>query len=236
MSMVRLSVRRGLTLIELLVTVTVLSIAVALVIPSVGQTGVLRVQSAVRTIASDIAAAQTEAMAFQSRRAIYFGVVPVDAEGSAFVAGNGYVVVEPTGTSLTIDNLSQYMLYMPESPGKPYARVFDGGMRYGGAIIDDADFDGNPYLAFDELGGPLKSLSTGQPGAGGTITITAPDFGVAYAITVEAMTGRVDIDLIEGDSAADDDDDDAPTGPTLPPTGPPEETGDPIDKGGELPF
>ncbi len=71
----RLSMRRGLTLIELLVTVTVLSIAVALVIPSVSQTGVLRVQAAVRTIASDIAAAQTEAMAFQSRRAIYFGAV-----------------------------------------------------------------------------------------------------------------------------------------------------------------
>mgnify|MGYP000582628636 CR=1 FL=1 len=40
MSGERLGTRRGLTLIELLVTVTVLSIAVALVIPSVGQTGI----------------------------------------------------------------------------------------------------------------------------------------------------------------------------------------------------
>ena len=230
----RLGTRRGLTLIELLVTVTVLSIAVALVIPSVGQTGVLRVQAAVRTIASDIAAAQTEAMAFQSRRAVYFGAVATDDAGSSFVAGNGYVVLEPTGTSLDLDNLQDYMLYMPESPGEPFARAFDGD-RYGGAQITSADFDGNPFLAFDELGGPLRSLSTGEPGSGGTILLEAPDFGVAYEVSVEAMTGRVDINLVE-ESEDEGEDDDGPTGPTIPPTSPPEETEDPVDMGSELPM
>jgi hypothetical protein len=176
-------------------------------------------------------------MAYQSRRALYFGAVPVDDAGTAFTAGNGYAVVEPTGTSLTLNNLQNYLLFMPESPGQPYARVFDSGMRYGGAVIESADFDGNPFLAFDELGGPLKSLSTGQPGAGGTIIVEAPNFGVAYAITVEAMTGRVDVNLIEdGEEDGEDDDASGPSDPTSPPTGPPEETDEPIDTGSELPF
>ncbi len=223
MTPMRLSERRGLTLIELLVTMTVLAVAAALVIPSVGQTGVLRVQSAVRTIASDIALAQTEAMAFQTRRALYFGAVPTDAAGTSFEAGNGYAVVEPTGTSLTLDNLQDYMLYMPEKPGEPFARVFDGGVRYGGATIDSADFDGNPFLAFDELGGPLRSLATGEPGTGGTIIVESPGFDVAYEITVEAMTGRVHIELVEG-----------PVGPIG--GGNDEIGGSPPDEGGMLPI
>ena len=192
----RLGSRRGLTLIELLVTVTVLSIAVALVIPSVGQTGVLRVQSAVRTIASDIALAQTEAMAFQTRRALYFGAIPSDAAGTAFEGGNGYVMVEPSGTSLGVANLQNYTLYMPEDPGRPFARRFDEA-KYGGSVITSPSFDGNPFLAFDELGGPLKSLTTGEPGSGGTVLVEAEGFGVSYELTVEAMTGRVNIDRVE---------------------------------------
>jgi prepilin-type N-terminal cleavage/methylation domain-containing protein len=197
MNSTRLSVRRGLTLIELLITVTVLSIACAIAIPSISQTGVLRVQSAVRTIASDIAQAQTEAMAFQTRRALFFGAVASDPSGSAFKAGNGYAVVEPTGTSLALDELQNYRLYMPEDPGVAYARSFANDTRYGGAEIVDADFDGQVYLAFDELGGPLKSLATPEPGSGGTVRIESPGYGVAYVITVEAMTGRVDVALDE---------------------------------------
>ena len=191
----RLSSRRGLTLIELLITVTVLSIAVALVIPSINSTGALRVQSAVRTIASDIALAQTEAMAFQTRRALYFGAVPTDPSGSAFESGNGYAVVEPTGNTLGMDNLANYRLYMPENAGTVFARTFADDTRYGGAEITDANFDGKVYLAFDELGGPLKSLASSEPGSGGTIHIDSPGYGVAYTITVEAMTGRVDVAL-----------------------------------------
>lgn len=195
MNRARLSSRRGLTLIELLITVTVLSIAVAIAIPSISQTGVLRVQSAVRTIASDIALAQTEAMAYQTRRALYFGAVSADTTGSSFETGDGYAVVEPTGTSLAMDNLQDYRLYMPDHPAEVFARNFANDTRYGGAEITDADFDGHVYLAFDELGGPLKSLDSTEPGSGGTVRVESEGYGVAYTITVEAMTGRVDVAL-----------------------------------------
>lgn len=207
MNSARLSARRGLTLIEVLITVTLLSIAAALVIPSISQTGVLRVQSAVRTIAADIAQAQTEAMAYQTRRALYFGAVPTDSSGSTFEAGNGYAVVEPTGNSLALDSLQNYRLYMPEDQGRVFARNFTDDTRFGGATIVDADFDGEVYLAFDELGGPLKSLNSPAPGSGGTVVIESAGYGVAYTITVEAMTGRVDVSLVE--AAEPDDDEDA---------------------------
>ncbi|MEO1129637.1 MAG: prepilin-type N-terminal cleavage/methylation domain-containing protein [Planctomycetota bacterium] len=196
--------RRGLTLVELLVTITVLSVAALLVIPSMSQTGVLRIQAAVRTITSDIAFAQTEAMAFQSRRGIYFGVTPVDEAGTAFASGNGYVVCEPTGSELTTDNVQQYMLYLPEDPSKPFARTFDNEMLYGGAEIESAEFDGGSALFFDELGGPLAALDSTEPGSGGVIRIVAEDFGLEYELTVEAMTGRVDVNRVDDDAPEED--------------------------------
>ena len=192
----------GLTLVELLITIMVLAIAVALVIPQMGQTGVLRVQSAVRTLTSDIALAQTEAMAYQTRRAIFFGAVRGSGDELSFVEGNGYVVCEPTTEDLTLDNLASYALFLPEKRGEPYARAFDASTAYGGAVIDAASFDGAPVLLFDELGGPISSLETGDSGNGGTVVIRSDAYGVAYQITVEAMTGRVRVERLEEEGAA----------------------------------
>jgi prepilin-type N-terminal cleavage/methylation domain-containing protein len=55
--------RRAYTLVEMLITVVILAIAAALVIPSMGQTGVLRVQGALRMVVSDLTTAQSDAVA-----------------------------------------------------------------------------------------------------------------------------------------------------------------------------
>lgn len=188
---------RGFTLVELLVTVTVLAIATALVIPQMSQTGVLRVQSAVRTITSDIAQAQTEAMAYQTRRALYFGVVLAAGDDLAFEEGNGYAVVEPTTEELTVENLGNYAMFMPEKGGEPYARGFANSQVYGGAVIEAASFDDQPVLMFDELGGPIASLNTGATGNGGSVIVRSDAYGIAYEIEVEAMTGRINVNRIE---------------------------------------
>jgi len=193
----------GFTLVELLVTITVLAIATALVIPQMGQTGVLRVQSAVRTITSDIAQAQTEAMAYQTRRALYFGVVLVPGDGVAFEEGNGYAVVEPTTEPLTVANLGNYAMFMPEKNGEPYARGFANSQVYGGAVIDSASFDDEPVLMFDELGGPIASLESGATGNGGSVVVRSDAYGIAYEIEVEAMTGRINVNRIEDEGEAD---------------------------------
>jgi hypothetical protein len=58
----------------MLTVCTVLGISAAMLIPSMSQTGVLRVQAAVRTVISDIVFAQSDAVAFQQKRAIVFDV------------------------------------------------------------------------------------------------------------------------------------------------------------------
>src|SRR5688572_202575 len=63
---------RAYTLVEMLVVVAILGIAGALVIPSMGQAGVLRIHAAVRTLVSDLTFVQTDALAYQQRRAVIF--------------------------------------------------------------------------------------------------------------------------------------------------------------------
>ena len=74
--------RRAFTLVELLIAVTVMGIAGALVIPSMSQVGALRGQTAVRTIVADITYAQSEALAHQRRYVIVFGQI-VESDGAS---------------------------------------------------------------------------------------------------------------------------------------------------------
>jgi prepilin-type N-terminal cleavage/methylation domain-containing protein len=170
---------RGLTLIEILMTIAVLSLAVAMAIPSMSQTGVLRVQAAVRTIASDVALAQTEAMAYQSRRAVYFGAV-----------------VEPTGTSLELGTLGQYALTLPENQNRPFSRDFASRDVFGGAEVVNPDFDGDAVLIFDELGGPLRDLTGPDPSVGGAVEVRAPDLDLLYRLTIQPMTGQLRVERV----------------------------------------
>ncbi|GAB4545114.1 MAG: hypothetical protein Tsb0013_02710 [Phycisphaerales bacterium] len=200
--------RKGLTLIELLVTVAVMAITAALVIPSMNSTGVLRVQAAARTVVSDITLAQTEAMAFQVRRGIFFNAVS-DGNGG-YKAGNGYVVAEPTSVPLALGNLASYELTMPDDPSVAYARDFERyAERFGGATVTGASFDDVSVLYIDELGAPMRFGDPGGggvpealPGNGGNLTIEAPGMNVGYEITVDTMTGRVDVRRVELDGAA----------------------------------
>jgi prepilin-type N-terminal cleavage/methylation domain-containing protein len=160
--------RRAYTLIEILIVVTLLGIAAALVSPVVGSTDVLRVQSTVRAIVADIAFAQSDALATQSGRAIIF-----DADA------NKYTIVEVKGPVL--------------NPATDTMQVVEigNGKKYGDSKLISAEFDGDAILVFDEIGGPVTEPDTTTPSAGGKITITGS--GQTFEITVEAYTGRVTV-------------------------------------------
>lgn len=64
--------RRAYTLIEVLVTVVILGIAGAVVVPSMSGAGILRIQAGVRTVVADITFAQMDALAYQEARGIVF--------------------------------------------------------------------------------------------------------------------------------------------------------------------
>lgn len=188
--MARTARARAFTLIEVMIVVVLLGIAGALVIPSMSQASVLRVQSTVRTVVADITYLQGEAMAYQGRRAIWFGKVAVfDADAGAWTYedGNGYTMCEVRGAAL---NLATDALPDPDNLTRPLSRNFDDA-RYAGARIQGVDFNGGSLLIFDELGGPVLELDGPDPGAGGSLEVIGS--GSTFRVDVQPYTGRVTV-------------------------------------------
>ncbi|MBL8990873.1 MAG: type II secretion system protein [Phycisphaerae bacterium] len=173
--------RRAFTLIEMLVVVSILGIAGAMVIPQMGSVGVLRVQGAIRQIVSDITFAQSDAIAFQQRRAIVFDV-----------PNSRYTLVSIPGA--TVDPAVNTM-FDPARPDGRYV-VTIGGTATGGARIASATFNGTSTLIFDDMGSPAAAASGDTPGLGGTIRVTSDD--QVYDIVIEPYTGRISVRKIEG--------------------------------------
>lgn len=167
---------RGYTLVEVLVVITVLGLAAAMVIPSMGSTGVLRIQAAARQIVADITFAQSDALAYQSRRAIVF-----------LPAENRYVVCEVNGP--TVDPATD-AIYNPSEPGERYDVTIDTE-KMGGAQLTVANFDGDNVLVFDELGGPVQAPDSETASSGGFVQITGADS--VFQVDVEPYTGRVTV-------------------------------------------
>jgi prepilin-type N-terminal cleavage/methylation domain-containing protein len=161
--------RGGYTLIEVLVVVTVLGIAASMVIPSFGGSEPLRVQAAVRTVVSDITFAQSDALAFQTGRAITFHA----DEGR-------YALIEVRGSSV---NESTDMIYDQQL----------ANARFGVLQIVEADFGSNVdgTLIFDEMGSPVTAAGGSTPAPNGRLVIEGA--GDRYTLTVEGFTGRVTI-------------------------------------------
>lgn len=175
---VLLPLRGGYTLVEVLVVVTVLGLAAALIAPSMGSTGVLRIQAAARQLVADITFAQSDALAYQSRRAIVF--LPGE---------NRYVVCEVNGPIVDPETDA---IWNPSRPSEKYDITIDAE-KMGGAQITDANFNGDPahVLVFDELGGPVQAPDSEKPSSGGFVEITGSGF--VYRVEVEAYTGRVTV-------------------------------------------
>lgn len=158
---------RAYTLIELLIVILVLGIAAALIVPSMGGTGSLRVQAAVRTIVADLTETQSDALAFQKGRAIVF-----------YPEANRYVIVDVNGAELDVDN-------------DKIRETKIQGAEFGDARIQSVDCDGDTTLVFDELGSPVQAPMSTDPAANGQIVVTGS--GQTFTITIEAYTGRITV-------------------------------------------
>lgn len=159
--------RGGYTLVEVLIVVTILGIAGAMVVPAFSQTGVLRTQAAVRTIVSDITTAQSDALAMQTGRAIQF---------------------TPSG--------GEYRIAEVRSPNVDFSLDLLGhtvvtGETYGHTTMTSARFGAGTTLYLDEMGSPETAAMSGIPASAGYVEVEGS--GQRYRITVEAYTGRVTV-------------------------------------------
>jgi len=162
------------TLIELLLVIIMLGIASALVVPSLGSTDVLRVQSAVRTIVADINYAQSDALARQRGLAIIFNA-----------GSNSYSIVEVKGTTLfpATDTIQSVTL--------------SNSRRFHDTRLVSATFDnGSNILVFDDMGGPVTAPGSSTPGNGGVIVVSGSQS--VFNITVEPYTGRLTVTRVSG--------------------------------------
>ncbi|MBY0307641.1 MAG: prepilin-type N-terminal cleavage/methylation domain-containing protein [Phycisphaerales bacterium] len=169
----------GFTLIEVLVTVAILAIAAAMVIPAMGTTGVLKVQGAIRQIVSDITFAQSDAIAQQQGRAVKFET-----------ATNSYRLIQVVGA--TVDDANT--LYEPSRQGGRYVTSLNNA-DFGGATISSTTLSGNT-LVFDDMGTPVTSAGGNTPSTGGKVVLIT---GTSrHEVLIEAYTGRTTIRKVSG--------------------------------------
>ncbi|MSR40283.1 MAG: type II secretion system protein [Phycisphaerales bacterium] len=182
------SIHRGYTLIEVLIVVTVLGLASALLTPLLGNRGDFDVQAAVRMLVADLTFAQSDALALQELRRVHF-----------YEDGTGWCLVriEESDLNSTFDASSADYISDPlAGSDRQLAYIVQlGNGNFGGARVESVELDGNSRdVSFDELGGTVSS--TGLPGSGGSIVIAAP--GVRYRIELAPVTGKIVVARIDG--------------------------------------
>ncbi|MEM6334055.1 MAG: type II secretion system protein [Planctomycetota bacterium] len=163
--------RRGYTLIEVLVTVTVLALASAVVVPSLLRSGELGLQAAARMVIADTLFTQNDAIAYQAPRRIVFDV-----------SNNEYRLEE--GVADNIGNITWSVMdgRLQGGGGGEYLVDFDTDNRFDGVVLIAADFNGSEMVSFDVLGGPSS---------GGFVRLRFE--GEVYRIEVAEFTGRVSV-------------------------------------------
>jgi prepilin-type N-terminal cleavage/methylation domain-containing protein len=177
--------RRGYTLIEVLIVVTILGLAGALLVPYLSSKGDFDTQAAVRALIADITFAQSDALANQGFRRVHF-----------FDDGTGWCLVrvaaepfDPAVADYVYDPLASnaergsYIVNLQES------------QRFSSVRVQAVDLDGGKRaITFDELGGTVGA--GGLPGTGGRIVLTSPQ--ATYQVDVSPVTGKVRVTRLAG--------------------------------------
>lgn len=162
------NIQRAFTLTEVLIVITIMGIAAAVVVPQMLNAGTLHVQAAARSIISDILVAQNEAVVRQAGRQMVFGT-----------DSSKYTLADSNGTAINA----------PWGEGGKYVVDFGKDNRFRNVQIQNVAFgsdeDSKHILSFNELG---------VPGKGGTVDVVSGT--TRYRITIASFTGKVTIALV----------------------------------------
>ena len=176
--------RNGYTLVEMLVTLVIMGIAAALLVPSLGAFGAIETQAAVRRLVSDIAFAQSEAVAHQRYLRVQFhadgsgwSLVRVDSTGffDPFDATVADYVADPAGV---------------QRGGGDFIVDLVKDDRFASVFVESvATAEGVTSLTFDALGGIVSA-----PGAAaGAATVVLAGDDSRWEVAVAPVTGRTSV-------------------------------------------
>ena len=181
--------RRGYTIIELIVTIAVLIIASWILVPYATMGDASAGQSASRMAVSHMLTAQMDAIAEQGYRRVYF-----------YPDGSGWCVeiVEQDNLAAQFDaNTSNFSELKTESQGQDGFAImnFTTDRRFRTISIDNISFDGgNESIIFDPAGGIVAS--DGSPSTGGSITLRSGSH--SWDIAIAPLTGKISVQLNGG--------------------------------------
>lgn len=165
--------RHGYTLIEVLITVTIMGIAAAVVVPNMSKGGTLGVQAGARIIIADLLFAQNEAMAQQSSRRVVF-----DSDDNSYR-------VEKFDNAASVWVLEHNPVIGGADGSSNYEVDFDEDGRFKGVEIVSATFNSDSTIEFDDLGNPTS---------GGTVRLRFEEH--VFEVKVAPFTGRVTVQRI----------------------------------------
>ncbi len=128
----RRAIRRGFTLVEILVVVMILGIATAIVVPHMSGMGDLQASAGVRTLLANMQYAQNEAIVSQRSISVAF-----DLTNHAYDLryNDNVVLTHPV-------DKDPFIVRFAETPGMSNVTILSAG------------FNGNTYVTFDSLGAP----------------------------------------------------------------------------------
>jgi prepilin-type N-terminal cleavage/methylation domain-containing protein len=174
--------RRGYTLLELLLVVAILAIAAILLVPSLVRRDTYAVEAALRRLVADITFAQSDALAGQWYRRVFF-----DPEGGGWSVAR----VPESLLSLPFDpQTADYVRDPLASGGQAMVVELANDPRFAGVRLDSIQLDGSRnWITFDPLGGTIAEA--GVPGTGGSLVVRSDN--LTYRVEIDAFTGKVSV-------------------------------------------
>ncbi|HJO15716.1 MAG TPA: type II secretion system protein [Phycisphaerales bacterium] len=180
-------VRSGFTLLEVMITLVLMSISGILIVPHLADRGGLEVQAAVRQLVSDVSWAQCDAVASQQYRRLHF-----------YSDGRGWCLIDVTDATFS-DAFDEATATYADDPWRTrrsegdFIVDFDSDDRFKEVQVSSVSVsEGGRDVTFDRLGGTVSS-----PGLGaGGVTIELSDGSTTWKVDLAPVTGRVAVSKV----------------------------------------
>jgi len=163
----------GFTLVELLMVITVLIIAAAIVIPNIGSAADAQAMSAARALASDLELARHLALKTAQPHTVLFSDDLQSYKVVAEYGGESYAAADA--------------IPHPVVSGKTFEVTLSARNGMGAVTVASASFGGDAYVTFNELG---------EPSSAGEVTVEAGDLQIVVAVA--GLTGSVSTTRVGG--------------------------------------